>query len=268
VSFAKKGKRAFSLDRAGVVREWDTEIGGCVDEVATRVTEARAAAIRADGGRIILHATDGSVIEWNLQSRTYLTELVATPETIVRLDADAAFAFVDTGEGDINLWDTRRWMIAGIVSRDRELRWLHAPSGRFVLFGRDGLASVIDGRDGTAIIEARLPDGFADAPRLHCDGRTLAAIGPDGSLRWIDLESGEMIEAGRGHDGAVTGLASAAGSTLIATVGADAMLRAYDVVTGALIASWEAEAPLTAVTVTASNRIAIADARGEVFMFV
>lgn len=245
VAVSPDGQRAYTGDRAGVVRIWNIADGSFAGELLDRGGGVQEIAFSPDERLIGTASDDGTVSIW----RADTGDLIKTLGPRNGLVIDFAFSpdnrtiLAGNDNGLVHLWD---------IASGAEIKSFSArPALAFSIDG--GSAIVVDASEGVSANTMALIDLATDSARvrfqgherpiqdviLSADGFTLFSASMDGTIRIWDVVTGQQKDVLSGHTATVWAIDLSADGSRLLSSSADNTIRLWDVRTGTELRRYE-----------------------------
>ena len=249
VAFAPDGKTiAIASDgfKWGGIWLWDVESGNLKNALLGYASEVLSVAFAPDGKTIASTSEDGTVREWDVESRSlkniFRDYRVTTWITLVAFAPDGktiAAAGGATGNSsdtwDIWLWDMYSGDLKNILQGHmHEISSVaFAPDGKTIASASyDQTVRVWDVDTGQVKAILERPDGtpyLVTSVAFAPDGKTIASASFDRMVQLWDIDSGTIKNTLQGHTDRVTSIAFAPDGKTIASASYDQTVRVWDV---------------------------------------
>jgi WD40 repeat protein/serine/threonine protein kinase len=238
----------------GELRLWKAASGETIHEQRLRGPMHRLA-FRADGKRLVLGGTDGSVMIWDTRSARTILEHTIHNTRIAGLAfspngktiASAALAPPDTLElkrGEVKLWDAESAALEHTL-RTSDGQGFHSVAFHpaFALLATGGEDSMVRLWSTTTGKEVHVLKGHKSAVHgvvFSPDGKLLVSAGSNGTLKiWeldtaagVDRVTAKVIQSVTGRTGAILSVAFGPDGRYLAYAGTDKTVRVWDVESG------------------------------------
>jgi len=204
----------------GGVKLWAVKDGSLLAACEGHSTPVLAAAFKGNGVELVTTGRDHTARVWNRGSGDLLAEEVtrgassfATTGRAVAFAPDDARLAVGCEDGSVQLWDPRKYTLAGALEKHRSVRFLRftAPD-RLVSWGTEGTLRLWADRQGKFELDRTL-QAHADFVRVSSGGEvfvTARSDPKDGSTSDLgiwDMTDGSLLATLRDDLGRVTALA-------------------------------------------------------------
>ncbi|MDX1994214.1 MAG: serine/threonine-protein kinase [bacterium] len=187
-----------------------------------------------DGSRMASAGEDGTIIVWDMASRTQVATLTGHNATVrsVRFSPDGTRLASSGEDNTVRLWDvstgSQQVVMTGHTARVLTVDW--SPDGTLVASAaQDGLIILWDTATGT---QREVLRGHSEEIRkvaFSPDGTLLASSSSDNTTRLWDVSSGQTTATFSDHGRDVFSVAFSPDGALLATGGRDNTVRVYDV---------------------------------------
>lgn len=239
----------------GSIRIWDRESGGCRATWQGHAGGVSCLALGGRGGALVSGGRDGAIRVWDVTSGRCTQQMEAHPGGVTALAlADKGKLAASVGEdGFLRQWNLKNGKGTKAIQCPARPGGVDvSPDGRYAYVGIANGWMHFDLKRGNGEHGGRenLHGALVTYVKLAPSSGRLITVAEDGNMKMWDAESGAFLHTLWGHTGRVSAVKlceTDSGAMLVASSSMDGTFRFWDGHGGTCMATFAADAPLTAL---------------------
>jgi WD40 repeat protein/serine/threonine protein kinase len=219
--------------RQARVRFWDATSGELLQACPSPPGVDRVA-VRPDGKRLALGATDGTVLVWEAPSGKELLRKKLHDDAVMGITFSPDGRTIATASWDHTaiIWDGDTGQVVHVLKgHDEQVQAVafHPSGNRLVSAGWDTTIKVWDTGTGQEVQTLRGHKNKVYCLSFSPDGQFLASASSKGNIKIWEMATGRVVQSVTGHSGSVLSLAWGPDGRYLAYGGLDGTARVWDV---------------------------------------